>query len=96
MWEQIVGNVTGSHQFRKVSIFARGLAERTEDGVRVTDKGLQYLSDKGLLRVASLIASRMDKNANGPIFVDMAAVLDLLYRQIVMHVRLDGHLGTLL
>jgi hypothetical protein len=48
MWEQIVGNVTGSHKDTSVSIFNRDLAQRTDDGVQVTEKGLKYLKDKGL------------------------------------------------
>ena len=46
MWEQIVGNVTGSHQDSSVSIFNRGLAERSDDGVQVTAKGIKYLKDR--------------------------------------------------
>lgn len=48
MWEQIIGNVTGSHQNSTTSIFIRGLAERTEDGVQVTAAGIKYLKGKGL------------------------------------------------
>ena len=49
MWEQIIGNVTGSHQDSSVSIFTKGYAERTEDGVQVTQAGLDYLKSEGLL-----------------------------------------------
>jgi hypothetical protein len=49
MWEQIIGNVTGSHRNSGVSIFNRGYADRTDDGVQVTQKGLDYLKSKGLL-----------------------------------------------
>ena len=40
MWQQIVGNATGSHNKpdRRTSLFARGLAIKTNDGIRVTDK----------------------------------------------------------
>ncbi len=47
MWEQIVGNVV-SHQNNKTSIFSRGLAVRTHDGIRVTEKGIELLKSKGL------------------------------------------------
>ena len=46
-WEQIIGNVTGSHQDSSRSIFKKGLATRTNDGVQVTPKGIKYLTDKG-------------------------------------------------
>ena len=46
-WEQIIGNVTGSHQDNSTSIFKKGLATRTNDGVQVTPKGIKYLTDKG-------------------------------------------------
>ncbi|MBO6667798.1 hypothetical protein [Parvibaculum sp.] len=45
-WEQIVGNVV-SHQKTSTSIFNKGYAVRTEDGIRVTEKGLDYLKKKG-------------------------------------------------
>lgn len=50
MWEQIIGNVTGSHQDSGSSIFNRGLAKRTVDGVEVTAAGLDYLRKKGLYK----------------------------------------------
>ena len=46
-WQQIVGNVV-SHKNSATSIFSRGLAIRTKDGIEVTSKGLDYLRDKGL------------------------------------------------
>lgn len=46
-WQQIVGNVV-SHQKTSTSIFKRGLATRTDDGIEVTPKGIDYLKDKGL------------------------------------------------
>jgi hypothetical protein len=46
MWEQIVGNVV-SHQQSSTSIFKRGLAERTVDGIRVTPAGLDFLKKRG-------------------------------------------------
>lgn len=45
-WQQIVGNVI-SHIETTTSIFSRGFAERTEDGIRVTDLGLKYLAKLG-------------------------------------------------
>ena len=47
MWQQIIGNVI-SHQETSTSIFRRGLAERTRNGIRVTEKGIEYLRAKGL------------------------------------------------
>src|SRR5664279_832502 len=46
MWQQIVGNVV-SHKNTSVSIFNKGYAERTRDGIRVTDKGVTYLASLG-------------------------------------------------
>lgn len=46
-WQQIVGNVV-SHQNTRTSIFARGLAVRTRNGIRVTEEGLKFLRSKGL------------------------------------------------
>ncbi len=48
MWQQIVGNATGSHSKSFTSIFVRGLAVRTKDGIRVTKKGIEFLKSKGL------------------------------------------------
>ncbi len=50
MWQQIVGNATGSHNKpdRRTSLFAQGLAIKTNDGIRVTDKGIALLKSKGL------------------------------------------------
>lgn len=48
-WQQIVGNVV-SHQNTRTSIFSRGLAVRTRNGIRVTDKGIELLKSKGLYR----------------------------------------------
>jgi hypothetical protein len=47
VWQQIMGNVI-SHQKSSTSLFARGLAIRTPNGIRVTEKGLEYLKGKGL------------------------------------------------
>jgi len=47
-WQQIVGNATGSHNKSSTSIFNRGYAVKTKDGIRVTEKGLAYLKSKGL------------------------------------------------
>lgn len=46
-WQQIVGNLI-SHKPSSTSIFKRGLAERTNDGIRVTPKGLDLLKEQGL------------------------------------------------
>lgn len=46
-WQQIMGNVI-SHSPSSTSIFKRGLAERTDDGIKVTEKGLALLKEKGL------------------------------------------------
>jgi hypothetical protein len=42
MWQQIVGNVV-SHQTSSTSLFNQGLAERMDDGIRITEKGREYL-----------------------------------------------------
>src|SRR5260370_40136689 len=42
MWQQITGNVV-SHQQSGNSIFNEGLAVRTDDGIRVTESGADYL-----------------------------------------------------
>lgn len=47
MWQQIVGNVI-SHKTSSTSLFSQGLAVRTQDGIRVTDKGVTLLKTKGL------------------------------------------------
>ena len=47
-WEQIIGNATGSHQPSSVSIFNKGYAVKTADGIQVTDKGIAHLKSKGL------------------------------------------------
>lgn len=46
-WQQIVGNVV-SHQKSSTSIFSRGYAIRTADGIRVTTEGLAFLKSQGL------------------------------------------------
>ena len=45
-WQQIVGNVV-SHHDTSTSIFVRGFADRTDDGLRVTDAGVAYLAKLG-------------------------------------------------
>lgn len=45
-WQQITGNVV-SHQKSKSSLFSKGYAERTADGIRVTDAGVAYLKKLG-------------------------------------------------
>lgn len=45
-WQQIVGNVV-SHQRTQTGIFAKGYAERTEDGIQVTKMGVTYLNSIG-------------------------------------------------
>jgi len=46
-WQQIMGNVV-SHQKTTTSIFSRGFAERTRNGIRLTEKGIGMLKAKGL------------------------------------------------
>lgn len=46
VWQQIVGNVI-SHQQSRRGIFLNGYAERTTDGIRVTERGLRYLNNIG-------------------------------------------------
>ncbi len=48
MWEQIIGNVV-SHKKSSVSIFNRGFATRTADGIEVTPKGIAYLKSEGII-----------------------------------------------
>ncbi|MGH7075188.1 MAG: hypothetical protein ACREFD_13425 [Stellaceae bacterium] len=48
MWQQIIGNATGSHKPTSRSIFSLGYAIKTADGIRVTEKGLAHLKSKGL------------------------------------------------
>ncbi len=48
LWQQIVGNVI-SHSGTSRSIFARGYAMRTNDGIRVTKSGVDYLKSVGFL-----------------------------------------------
>jgi hypothetical protein len=45
-WQQIVGNVV-SHQKSLRGIFAMGYAERTNDGIQVTQTGIDYLNSIG-------------------------------------------------
>lgn len=46
VWQQIVGNVV-SHQKSLRGIFAMGYAERTDDGIQVTQNGINYLNSIG-------------------------------------------------
>jgi hypothetical protein len=48
LWQQIVGNVI-SHKPGNRSIFTRGLAERTSNGLKVSGDGLNYLKSVGFL-----------------------------------------------
>lgn len=45
-WQQIIGNVI-SHKGTSTSIFNKGFAVRTADGIRVTDEGAAYLTKLG-------------------------------------------------
>jgi hypothetical protein len=45
-WQQIVGNVV-SHHKSLTGIFGMGYAERTPDGIRVTEAGINYLNNIG-------------------------------------------------
>jgi hypothetical protein len=51
-WQQIIGNATGSHNptDRRASLFAQGLANKTADGIRVTEKGIELLRKNGLYK----------------------------------------------
>lgn len=42
VWAQIVGNVI-CHKKSSTSIFVRGFAERTDDGIQILDAGRTYL-----------------------------------------------------
>ena len=46
MWQQIIGNVV-SHSESRTSIFKRGFAERTRNGIRVTEKVIDMLKARG-------------------------------------------------
>ena len=46
LWQQVVGNVV-SHQKSREGPFVRGLAVRIADGLKVTEKGLDYLNNMG-------------------------------------------------
>ena len=48
LWQQIVGNVI-SHSGSSRSIFARGYANRTKNGIKVTTRGVNYLKSVGFL-----------------------------------------------
>ncbi len=48
LWQQIVGNVI-SHKPGNRSIFTQGLAERTINGLKVTDIGISYLNSVGFI-----------------------------------------------
>jgi hypothetical protein len=48
-WQQVVGNVI-SHHAQSTSIFSQGYANRTDDGIRVTRLGIEYLNDMGFSR----------------------------------------------
>jgi hypothetical protein len=45
-WQQIVGNVVSHHTSLR-GIFAMGYAERTHDGIQVTQTGMRYLNSIG-------------------------------------------------
>jgi hypothetical protein len=44
---QIVGNVIGSHDHTRTSVYYKGYAERMQDGLRITEQGRQYLKKLG-------------------------------------------------
>jgi hypothetical protein len=48
LWQQIVGNVI-SHKKGGRSVFTLGLAERTTNGLRVTEAGISHLKSVGFL-----------------------------------------------
>jgi hypothetical protein len=43
MYYQIVGNVIGSHANSRTSLYYKGFAERTDDGIRITEQGRDHL-----------------------------------------------------
>jgi hypothetical protein len=45
-WQQIVGNIVSHHKSLR-GIFAKGYAERTDDGIQVTENGIHYLNSIG-------------------------------------------------
>jgi hypothetical protein len=45
-WQQVVGNVV-SHKGQGTSIFSLGYATRTDNGIRITENGKNFLSDMG-------------------------------------------------
>jgi hypothetical protein len=47
MWQAIIRNACASHKPTSTSIFSLGFADRTSDGIRVTDKGIQHLISIG-------------------------------------------------
>jgi hypothetical protein len=47
LWHQIIRNVTSSHQKGGRGLFALGLAEKTPGGIKVTDRGMDYLNSIG-------------------------------------------------
>lgn len=48
LWQQIVGNVI-SHSSSSASIFSKGYAVRTSDGIKITNSGVDYLKRVGFL-----------------------------------------------
>ncbi|MGH6614976.1 hypothetical protein [Sphingomonas sp.] len=48
LWQQIVGNVI-SHRGSSKSLFTEGLAERTSNGLRVTELGIAHLKSVGFI-----------------------------------------------
>lgn len=44
MYYQIIGNVIGSHEGSSMNIYHNGYAERTPDGLRITQKGREFLA----------------------------------------------------
>jgi hypothetical protein len=47
MYYQIIGNVIGSHENSSTNIYHSGYAERTTDGLYITQRGRDFLNKMG-------------------------------------------------
>jgi hypothetical protein len=47
LWQQIVRNVTSSHQTGKRGLFGQGFAEKIPRGIKLTERGIAYLKSLG-------------------------------------------------
>jgi hypothetical protein len=55
MYYQIIAKVIGSDQANKASLYYKGFAERTEDGIRITEAGRAYLRKRMHLMAIGII-----------------------------------------